>query len=282
MTAIRKFLFENSFDVAPPSAKPLPEPGEGEDVQDEGEEETPPSFNEEDLNEARQTGFNAGKQEGISEAAEATDRQIADTLAVICERVVTVFDAQQKAVDDLQANGITVVQALAKKVLPEMSAREGTGEIERMARSVLDRLRTEPRIVFSVSENVRERMRTLISEQIETQGCTGVIDVIADPEMAAGDCRIEWKDGGAERNTAELLAEIGDIIERNGGPAPAAEKPAETGAPSPETTGTGENMPAPSSTEFSEPSAENGVDTVAAEDGPEKSGRDPVVGDIDG
>ena len=51
MTAVRKFLFENSFD-------------------DEEPEEVVPTFSEEEVNAAREEGFAAGEEEGIREAAE--------------------------------------------------------------------------------------------------------------------------------------------------------------------------------------------------------------------
>ncbi len=252
MSAARKFLFETRFDAPRPVARP-PEPEE-ENLEEE-EEEAAPTFSDEDMAEARQEGFNAGKDEGIREAAEATERQIADTLAAIGGRMTALFEAQEKAAEALHVNGIAVIQALARKVLPEMSARQGTGEIERLARSVLERLRTEPRIVFTVHDSLAERLGEQLPAQAASLGCTGGIEVIGDAAVAPGDCRIEWADGGAERNTAALMAEIGDIIERNGGPAPTEGMPDET---------------------------PNEISEAAETDGPEATERDLVTGESNG
>jgi flagellar assembly protein FliH len=273
MAAVRKFLFDTRFD-APPPPPPSPEPEEN--AEEEMEEEPAPTFSEEEMNAARQEGFDAGREEGIREAAEATERQIAETLAIIGQRMGAVFAAQQKTAEELQADSIAVIQALAHKVLPEMSAREGTGEIERLAREILDRLRTEPRIVFTVNDGLAERLQEQLPALAAGMGCSGTVEVIADSSVAPGDCRIDWTNGGAERDTARLIAEIDGIIERNGGPAPSAvaaqadtaeeTKTAAAGLPEPE-------APAPATIELPE-TPDSGA--------PEETDKDLVIGEIDG
>ena len=38
--------------------------------------------------------------------------------------------------------------------------------------------------------------------------------VLADPAMPPGDCRIEWADGGINRDRAATLATIDELVER--------------------------------------------------------------------
>jgi len=273
MAAIRKFLFDTRFD-APPPPPPAPEPEEN--AEEDVEEEPAPTFSEEEMNQARQEGFDAGREAGIREAAEATERQIADTLAAIGQRMGEVFAAQQQAAESLQADGIAVIQALAHKVLPEMSTREGTGEIERLAREILSRLRMEPRIVFTVNDVLAERLREQLPAQAASMGCSGTVEVIADPAIAPGDCRIAWTNGGADRDTAMLIAEIDGIIERNGGPAPSPAA-AQTDAPAEMETQT-------AAAEISEPEAPAALELPETPDSgaPEETDKDLVIGEING
>ena len=38
--------------------------------------------------------------------------------------------------------------------------------------------------------------------------------VLADPQLAPGDCRIEWADGGVNRNEAAILATVEEVVGR--------------------------------------------------------------------
>ncbi|MBL6945281.1 MAG: hypothetical protein ISR47_01440 [Rhodospirillales bacterium] len=222
MTAVRKFLFDTDFsepDPPTPAEKAAEEAAAAaaeEEPSDESVvEEIVPTFSQEEVDAARETGFTAGREEGVREAAEATERHIADAVTLIGERVEGLFAAHMEAVDKIQTSAIVVVSALARKVLPAFSEREGLGEIERLASTILHRLRVEPRVVFIVNDTLRDAVNERLANLPETRTFAGTVEVVGDPNVATGDCRIEWADGGAERNAAEMLADIERIIAQN-------------------------------------------------------------------
>jgi flagellar assembly protein FliH len=221
MSAIRKFLFDVDFTDHHVSAKATAAEteaeAEAEAAQELTEEEALPTFSEDELNTARDTGFKAGKEEGFQEAAAATEQRISETLAKIGEQMGALVDAQQASAEDLRIQAVRMAGALAKKVLPGWSEREGLSEIERLAGDLLERLHSEPRIVFTVSESLRDPARKRLMSLVESRGIEAAIEILGDPEMANGDCRVEWSDGGAERNTAKIIGDIDDIIARNTG-----------------------------------------------------------------
>lgn len=245
MAAIRKFLFDTDFTVVG-SRRPGDEIEAVETPEDEevepAEEETPaPMFSEEDMEVARGQGFAEGKQAGINEAAAAIDRQIAETLDQIGSRLPDLFTAQENAVEELRRQGILMIRALARKVLPGQAERGAMEEIDHMAGLVLERLRSEPSIVFRVNDSLNEAVESRLAEIAAQKGLAGSIKVIGDADIPPGDCRIEWADGGAERRTDALLDEIDQIIARNLGrdadalfAVPSSPESPETAPPDPE------------------------------------------------
>ena len=219
MTAIRKFLFDVDFEHHPTPSRTKNEAkekdGEGEEQEQEAEEIIVPTFSEEDLAEARQSGFDAGRQEGIREAASAIEREIADALNTITGHLSEVSEKQRQDMDDTQASALRLVHALTTKFFPRMAETAGVGEIEGMATSLLERLRGEPRIVFVVGESISGELEGRLAGIATSQGFDGRIEVIGDASLTAGDCRIEWSTGGAERSMKDLLAEIDSIIAGN-------------------------------------------------------------------
>ncbi|MBL6945333.1 MAG: hypothetical protein ISR47_01700 [Rhodospirillales bacterium] len=218
MTTVRKFLFDNDFTEPDPPA-PEKQVTEGELEEDVVEEpvieEIVPTFSEEEVNAAREDGFAKGREDGIRHASEGTERHIADAVTLIGERVESLFAAHLEAVDKIQTSAVMVVSTLARKVLPQFSEREGLGEIERLAQTILGRLRMEPRVVFVVNDAIRDAVEERLVSMAESRTFGGTLEVIGDSGVAAGDCRIEWADGGAERNAAEMLADVDRIVAQN-------------------------------------------------------------------
>jgi len=219
MAAIRRFLFDTDFAQpkrpAPPANEIELAPGALEGPAPE--EAPPPVFTEEDLAMAHHEGFAAGKQEGIREAAGSIERQIAETLERIGDSLPDLFDAQRRAADNLQHDGMAVVRALARKTLPSLAEANALGEIEHLAGVMLDRLRIEPRVAFRVNDGLTDMVREKLAVVAEARGYAGTVDVLGDAAIAPGDCRLEWSQGGAERQAAAILDEMDRIIERNTG-----------------------------------------------------------------
>jgi len=231
-TAVRKFLFENSFD------------------DDEEPEEVVPTFSEEEVSAARQEGFAAGKEEGIREAAEATERDILAVMGKVGEKFDGLFKVQEAANASILESALSFAVGIAHKVFPALNERNALGEVERMAVKILEHLLEEPFVTLYVNSGLlapfEERM-----EGLKTQaGFKGEVKVRAAEDVAPGDCRIEWSDGGAKRDSAELWREIDKIVERNlsGEPREAEAPPQEPldHAVEPQQPKTPEDAPAPS------------------------------------
>jgi flagellar assembly protein FliH len=96
-----------------------------------------------------------------------------------------------------------------------------------------------------------DALRESIEGSAARSGFEGKLVFLTDERIASGDLRIEWADGGAERDQAALWAEIDGVIARALRPAKNAPAPAGPPKEAPATSGktsTGPK-PAPSSTE---------------------------------
>jgi len=74
----------------------------------------------------------------------------------------------------------------------------------------------------TVSHNESEQRRALLLPQEFKELGSERLVVIAEPDIAPGDCRIEWADGGVVRNAAKSDIAIGNAIGRYLGARPAA------------------------------------------------------------
>jgi flagellar assembly protein FliH len=155
-------------------------------------------------------GFAAAEQEGVAVAARrqaVAFEQIGDAL----DRLARGLSAVEQR---LEAEAIQLAVAIARKLAPELVLREPLAEIEALAVECLKQLANAPHVAVRVHDSLHEAATAHLGEIARARGFEGRLMVLAEPDIAPGDCRIEWADGGVVRDAARTEGVIGDAIGR--------------------------------------------------------------------
>ena len=236
MGRFEKFLFDNSFDKEQ-TAKAKAAAA----AQAVAEEPPAPTFSEEELAAARQAAFAEGKAAGVAEAETCHAARLAAAveilppqLAAIAQDVAAEADARRR--DSLEA-ALTVI----RKLFPQLARTHGLDEVHAVIEQCLERLRDEPRVVIRCADADLDALRERAEHATARSGFEGKLVFLADERLASGDLRVEWADGGAERDQARLWQEIDAVIARaltpagetskNNAPAPSDDRTTQQAAP---------------------------------------------------
>lgn len=217
MPTAQKFLFDRTFDL------PRPPPGSELDVENDNEAlaetvsegEAPVNYTESDLDDARQAGFSAGREEGRREGLEGQEKLIADALSTIADRLKDLICIEDEHHAATERQALAVMTTAARKVLPDLSERFALGEIEHLTRDLLERLRHDSRVTVRVHPDLADALTSRFDDLASELAARSELSVLGDAHVALGDCRLEWGDGGAERRVEALLGEMDAIISRN-------------------------------------------------------------------
>jgi flagellar assembly protein FliH len=210
----RKYMFDLDFGQPPPQARPTQQQEEVPEEEALPDEPPPPMFTEEELNMVREASFVEGHQAGLTEAAEADSRAIAQTMAALAGRMDGVFRQQEEDNDANARSAVRVAMAVLKKMLPAACEKYAFDEVARVVEEVVAHILDEPRIIVRVAQPLVDPVRERLEQAAEGQGFEGRVVVQADQRLAVGDARVEWTDGGAERDQARLLEDIAVTVER--------------------------------------------------------------------
>ncbi|MTJ81981.1 MAG: flagellar assembly protein FliH [Telmatospirillum sp.] len=236
MAKLQKFLFDLDFDAPPPEVMPEDEDGIEEFPEEEVEEPPPPPmFSEEELALTRDQAFAAGHQAGVEAAEAATERLLAETMMRISAQLDDIAAVQADANESRLRESVAVAVAVIRKLQPEMGREHALDEIAGVVRECLAHIEKDVRVTIRVNPAHMDSIRHYASQAAETTGFEGRLIYSADARLVPGDCRIEWGDGGAERDVVRLWAEIDATIARALGreameavePPPAGEPPQE-------------------------------------------------------
>jgi flagellar assembly protein FliH len=191
MAAQAKYLFDQDF--APEAAA--------------AEKPIPPAEHAIMLGEAESKGFRDGFAAAELEGTAVAFEHIGDVLDRLARGLAAV---EQR----LETEAVEIAVAIARKLAPELVAREPFAEIEALAKDCFKQLATAPHVVVRVNDGMLEIARTQLEEIARTRGFEGRLVVLAEPEIAVGDCKIEWADGGVIRDQANTDLTIGEAIGR--------------------------------------------------------------------
>jgi flagellar assembly protein FliH len=166
------------------------------------------------LAEAETAAHRRGYAEAKAEAAAEVERRIADAM----ERIEAGVREANKALETIEARleceAVDVAVAVARKLAPALIAREPFAEISALATDCFRELRATPHIVVRVNDALYPTAREKLDALARAAGYEGRLVVMAEPGIACGDCRIEWADGGINRDFAAAEVAIGEAVER--------------------------------------------------------------------
>ncbi len=203
MALPQKFTFDVSFDhLGTPSARSLAER----------------RFTRNELEATRQAALAEGHAAGLAEAAQGAQSLSADALAKIAAGLAALLAAQDAATADTQRRALAAMQTIVAKLVPGLAAKDPLAEVEAFATKCLHEVIDEPRVVLRVAQEIYELLRERLDALADAAGYAGRIVLLADDAIAAGDARIEWADGGAERNLAGQCAELDALLDRRRDP----------------------------------------------------------------
>jgi flagellar assembly protein FliH len=144
-------------------------------------------------------------------AAQALQAQMLGAIAHSLTTLISQFDG---AVTSMRQESAQLALAVGRKLAEHALAAYPLQEVQTLLADCLHKMHAEPRLVVRLAPDNAEAVRTEIDRLCETQGFAGRVIVIAEPSLRNADCRIEWADGGIERDTAATFAAIEQCAER--------------------------------------------------------------------
>jgi flagellar assembly protein FliH len=167
-------------------------------------------FTQEQLDSMLTRARHDGMKMGQVRAAEATVTVIQQLCSVVREAA----NSTRGQIEDVRREAASLAFVAAKKLAGEAVAALPEADVEAALREAIHQAISEPRIVLRAAPNVVAALKDKLDELAHETGYEGRI--VASPElgMKGGDCRIEWRGGGAERSMDQLEEAIGEVVVR--------------------------------------------------------------------
>ncbi len=162
--------------------------------------------------EAEKAAHARGYAAAQTDAKVESDRRIAAALERIAQGIAAGNAALQTIETRLESEAVEVAVAVGRKLAPALMAHEPFAEIAALASECFRQLVATPHIAVRVNDALYSVTQEKLGDIVRSRGFEGRLVVLAESDIALGDCRIEWADGGINRDTAAADAEIGKAV----------------------------------------------------------------------
>jgi flagellar assembly protein FliH len=202
-TAVRKYLFDQSFDGPPPGAPGAP-----------GQPKRESKISTAELDAARAAAFAEGKAAGEAAATKLIEAHLAATLETAATFLSQIAAEQGSATAEHARITASLAAAILGRIAPSLARRTALDDIATLFSRALAEAIEEPRLVLRVATTLFEPVRARMAPLAEHSGYAGKLIILADDTLGPADARVEWADGGAERDLARLTRDIESAMQR--------------------------------------------------------------------
>ncbi|MFC7053449.1 FliH/SctL family protein [Hansschlegelia quercus] len=207
MSAPVRFLFDHDF-TRPASAKAA-------------SPETPPDVplaaHQAAIAKAEADGYRRGEADGKRAAREADAARMTAAIEALGARLAQAYVEAERRVMENERSAVELALAFARKLSGAAVARFPLAEIETAAEECFAELRLAPHVAVRVAPDFVEPVRAELTSIAQMRGFAGRLIVLGDPEIAEGDARLEWADGGVVRDASTVAAALDRAIEKRFG-----------------------------------------------------------------
>ncbi len=214
MAKMEKFLFDTEFEVDD-------EDWDKEEVVEAPDPDTLPHYSENEmrtaLQEAREASHAEGLAIGLSQARSEIASFASQEMVKIGRQIERLADAEASNIDIARREAAGLALAVGRRLAGALIDRHPLAFAEQMIAETLSHLTEtlrDSRIVIRVGPELVEPLSAHIAAITAKVAFTGQAIVIGEDGFAAGDCRVEWAHGGAERLMAEIDGWVGDALNR--------------------------------------------------------------------
>ncbi len=163
---------------------------------------------------AESRAYQAGFDAAMAEARAESDRRTALALEEIAIGIKGIAARFSGIEDRMETEAVDVAVAVARKLCAALIAAEPLGEITALVSDCFSHLVSTPHLVVRINAALYEVAHERIERLAKQCGFEGRLVILAEPEIATGDCRIEWADGGVVLDRAAIEAKINELVGR--------------------------------------------------------------------
>lgn len=177
--------------------------------------EQEPSYSKEELDAAVKMAEEKAYEQGRAEAIGEEDKKRDLLLEDISRQLTDIFAGLDKKATEVENSALQFAIELVRKILPTLEKERAEVEVKNFMAQNFANFAGQETLSFAFNPATVTLVADSIGKLAEQNDFEGKIAVHKDDTLGPSDCRIEWKNGGVERNVSETLNKVKELLDNN-------------------------------------------------------------------
>ncbi|PHZ85259.1 FliH/SctL family protein [Paremcibacter congregatus] len=160
------------------------------------------------IDDIRAAAYAEGVAAGQTEVLTSLEQSCESLLHNILTASQNLQERQAEQVSLMHKEAAKLAYAIIEKLAPALVRHTPLDEIELLVTQCLKNSPLHPRLVVRVDDSILPLLEEKLEKIRQTNSYQGEIILISETMAHPSDCRVEWANGGAERDFNSLLATI--------------------------------------------------------------------------
>ncbi|WP_416897911.1 MAG: hypothetical protein ACMVY4_21095 [Minwuia sp.] len=166
------------------------------------------TYGEDDISAARAQGYAEGEMAGSDSANRTIEANATAALEEMTQQMAQASAEFGQFAEAWRCHAAGIAIAVGRKLAGKLIENQPLAEVEAMILDCVSQLHEEPRLVVRLSPAVADHLRDRVAGIAQAAGFDGHLVLLPEEAMGDQDCRVEWAEGGVERNLNTTEAEI--------------------------------------------------------------------------
>ena len=166
------------------------------------------------VKDTREKALQDGIAQGRAQMQESIEQQAIAAMGTIQHSCLALMDQRLQLEASTKRDAIQLASLITGRLAPALLNASPEGEIEALIQDCFSQNYEEKRLVIRVADCLIEQIEPRIKAMQEANDFQGKVIIISDPHLPQSDCRVEWEEGGIERDGRKLMSDIEETINR--------------------------------------------------------------------
>ncbi|WP_417691040.1 flagellar assembly protein FliH [Roseibium sp.] len=161
---------------------------------------------------AKKIAFEDGRAAAAKELGGSQELRLTEAVHELVAMSEQILSDAQTQMDAQENDAISLAFLVARRLCAHLLARQPLAETVALFSECLGPLRRAPHLVVRVAPQDVDPLKAKVDPIVLEKGFEGKLVILGEAEIARGDCRIEWAEGGILRDRKALEKQIDTSI----------------------------------------------------------------------
>lgn len=171
------------------------------------------TYTQEELDSAKLIAEQAGYEKGYKAKDCEIEKNVAAVLDQINIKLLDLIAGREKLQAELEQDFMNLNREVIRKLIPSLTEDQSAEILERFLEENFPYFRSEAKLSFYLHPDVVGKVSEQIARLAHINDFEGKISLHKDPSLGLADCRVEWENGGVERNANKILEKVDNLLE---------------------------------------------------------------------